>query len=191
MGTFNPLFEILKDNKLTGPNFIDWKRNLLIVLTAENYRHVLTTNPPELPGATATQEEWDAYEKWRRADEMTKCYMLASMSNVLQHQHQNFPTAKDILVNVTEMFGEQNRAARQMAMKGLLNTRMSEGTPVKDHVIKMMGFINELEILGADMDLQSQIDMILSSLLESFNQYVLNYNMNNLNLSLTELMKSL
>lgn len=64
MGTFNTLSEILKDNKLTGPNFIDWKRNLLIVLTAENYRHVLTTNPPELPDATATQEEWDAYEKW-------------------------------------------------------------------------------------------------------------------------------
>lgn len=122
---------------------------------------------------------------------MTKCYMLASMSNVLQDQHQNFSTAKDILVNVTEMFGEQNRAVRQMAMKGLLNTRMFEGTPVKDHVIKMMGFINELEILGADMDSQSQIDMILSSLPESFNQYVLNYNMNNLNLSLTELMKSL
>lgn len=120
MGTFNPLFEILKDNKLTRPNFIDWKRNLLIVLTAENYRHVLTTNPPELLGATATQEEWDVYEKWRMTDEMTKCYMLASMSNVLQHQHQNFPTAKDILVNVTEMFGEQNRAVRQMAMKGLL-----------------------------------------------------------------------
>lgn len=89
------------------------------------------------------------------------------------------------------MFGEQNRAARQMAMKGLLNTRMSEGTPIRDHVIKMMGFINELEILGADIDSQSQIDMILSSLPESFNQYVLNYNMNNLNLSLTKLMKSL
>ncbi len=45
---------------------------------------------PELLSAIATREEWDAYEKWRRVDEMTKCYMLASMSNVLQHQHQNF-----------------------------------------------------------------------------------------------------
>ena len=63
MGTFNPLSEILKDNKLTRPNFIDWKRNLLIVLKVENYRHVLSTNPPVLLGATATQEEWDAYEK--------------------------------------------------------------------------------------------------------------------------------
>ena len=61
---FNPLSEILKDNKLTGPNFIDWKRNLFIVLIVENYRHVLTTNPLELLGVTATQKEWDAYEKW-------------------------------------------------------------------------------------------------------------------------------
>ena len=34
--SFNPLSVILKENKLTGPNYIDWKRNLNLVLTAEN-----------------------------------------------------------------------------------------------------------------------------------------------------------
>lgn len=55
----------------------------------------------------------------------------------------------------------------------------------------MMDFINELEILGGEIDAQSQVDVILSPLLESFNQYVLNYNMKILNLSLMELMESL
>ena len=41
-GTFNPLFIILKENKLTGPNYIDWKRTLNLVLTAEEYKFVLT-----------------------------------------------------------------------------------------------------------------------------------------------------
>lgn len=82
---------------------------------------------------------------------MTKCYILASMSNVLQHQHQNFPTAKDILVNITEMFGKQNKTGRQMAIKDLLSTKIAKGTPIRDHVIKIMGFINELEILGVKM----------------------------------------
>ena len=41
-------------------------------------------------------------------------------------------TAYDILLNVKEMFGEQNRAARQVVMKALINTKMAEGTPVHD-----------------------------------------------------------
>ena len=35
---FNPLLTILKDNKVTGPNYIEWKRNLDTVLTAEEYK---------------------------------------------------------------------------------------------------------------------------------------------------------
>ena len=40
--TFNPLAIILKENKLIGPNYIDGKRNLNIVLTADEYKFVLT-----------------------------------------------------------------------------------------------------------------------------------------------------
>ena len=39
---FNPLTVILKENKLDGTNYIYWKRNLDIVLTAEDYKFVLT-----------------------------------------------------------------------------------------------------------------------------------------------------
>ena len=46
---------------------------------------------------------------------MAKCYIVASMSNVLQQQHERMLTAYDILLNVKEMFEEQGRAARQMA----------------------------------------------------------------------------
>ena len=36
--SFNPLAVILKENKLDGTNYIDWKRNLDIVLTTEDYK---------------------------------------------------------------------------------------------------------------------------------------------------------
>ena len=38
----SPLAMILTQNKLTGENYVDWKRNLDIVLTAENHKMVLT-----------------------------------------------------------------------------------------------------------------------------------------------------
>ena len=51
---FNPLATILTQKKLIGNNFIDWKRNLDIVLTAEDHAYVLTTPCLEEPTTSAT-----------------------------------------------------------------------------------------------------------------------------------------
>ncbi|XP_063946437.1 uncharacterized protein LOC135151614, partial [Daucus carota subsp. sativus] len=188
---FNPLFTILKDNKLTGPNYIEWKRNLDIVLTAEEYKFCTYEPKPEQPAADAPDEEKEYYKRWTKADEMSRCYILAAMSGVLQHQHQAMATASDMLFNLKEHFGDQNRAARQVAMKALMNTQMAEGTPVRDHVLKMMSHLNEIEILGAELDGETQIDIILMSLPKSFEQFRLNYNMNKRQYSLAELLTEL
>ena len=63
MGSFNPLAVILKENKLTGPNYIDWKRNLDIMLTAEEKKFVFTQECPEQHGEGATDEETQAHKK--------------------------------------------------------------------------------------------------------------------------------
>ena len=123
--SFNPLSVILKENKLTGPNYIVWKRNLTLVLIAQEYKFVLTDVCPPPPDSNSSKEEVEAFQKWRKADEMAHCYILASMSNMLQHQHENMATAYDMMMNLKEMFGEQNRAGRQVAMKALLNTKMA------------------------------------------------------------------
>ena len=72
MGAFNPLAVILKEHKLTGPNYIDWKRNLDIVLTVEEYKYVLTEVCPYKPEDGSTDEVTiQAYQKWNKADKMT------------------------------------------------------------------------------------------------------------------------
>ena len=48
-----------------------------------------------------------------------------------------------------------------------------------------------MEVLGADIDGESQVDMILQSLPESFKESRLNYNMNKKIYSLSELMNEL
>ncbi|KAL0355380.1 UNVERIFIED_CONTAM: hypothetical protein Sradi_3984900 [Sesamum radiatum] len=55
---------------------------------------------------------------------------------------------------------------------------MTEGSSVHDHGIKMLSLIEELESLNAGMDNDSYIDVILQSLPPSFGQFVVNYNMN-------------
>ena len=82
-------------------------------------------------------------------------------------------------------------SARQLAMKNLYNTKMSEGTPVRDHVLKMIGYLNELEVLGAYIDGLTQVHIVLLSLPESFNQFKVNLSMNKLEFTLPELLKEL
>ena len=89
------------------------------------------------------------------------------------------------------MFGDHGRPARQVTMQKLMGAKMAEGTLVREHVLKMIGFLNELETLGATIDTQTQVDIILNSLHASFAQFKLNYNMNQMNFSMSELMSSL
>ena len=74
-------------------------------------------------------------------------------------------------------------------MRALLNAKMVEGTPVQDHVLKMIAHLNELEILGAKIDGETQVDIVLMSLPESFKNFRLSYIMSKRSYSLVELLK--
>ncbi|KAK8685820.1 hypothetical protein V6N13_124854 [Hibiscus sabdariffa] len=65
---------------------------------------------------------------------------------------------------------------------------MSEGSPVGAHVIKMMGYIQTLEKLGFALNDELAVDVVLQSLPDSFNQFVLNFNMNEINKTLPQLL---
>ena len=76
-------------------------------------------------------------------------------------------------------------------MRALINTTMVERTLVRDHVLKVFDHLNTLEILGDEIDTESQIDIILESLLDSFNQFKLNCSMNKTNFIILELLNAL
>ena len=76
-------------------------------------------------------------------------------------------------------------------MTALLNTKMAEGTPIQDHVLKMIAHLNELEILGAEIDGETHVNIVLMSLLESFKIFCLNYSMSKGSYSLVEVLREL
>ena len=86
---------------------------------------------------------------------MAKYYILVSISNVLQHQMQDVELASDIMLSLKEMFGAQGRFARQETMRQIYNTKMAEGTSVREHCLRMIFNLNTLEVLGADIDGES------------------------------------
>ena len=68
---------------------------------------------------------------------------------------------------------------------------MAEGTSVREHCLRMISNLNTFEVLGANIDGESQVDKILHSLLESFKEFRLNYNMNKKIYTFSELMNEL
>ena len=55
----------------------------------------------------------------------------------------------------------------------------------------MIAHLNELEILGAEIDGECQVDIVLMSLPESYKNFRLNYSMSKGSYSLAELLKEL
>ncbi|KAK8559155.1 hypothetical protein V6N12_042437 [Hibiscus sabdariffa] len=172
--------------KLNGINFLDWFRNLRIVLKQEQKEYVIEEAVPNDPGPNASRADKDKFKK--HMDDMVDvgCLMLATMTPELQKQHENM-VAYEMIQNLKEIDEGQARQERYETSKALFQCKMSEGSSVGAHVIKMMGYIQTLEKLGFALNDELAIDVILQSLLDSFNQFVLNFNMNEINKSLPQL----
>ena len=71
---------VLEKEKLAWTNFLDWARNLRIVLKQERKIHVIENPPPVAPAAGAPAALRTAYQ--RHMDDVTDvtCLMLATMS---------------------------------------------------------------------------------------------------------------
>ena len=51
-------------------------------------------------------------------------------------------TTYEILLNLQEMFGDKGRLARQVALRTIMSTKMTERTPIRDHMICMISLFN-------------------------------------------------
>ena len=160
MSASNPLVHILETNRLVGLNFKDWLRNIKIILSSEKLGYVLDQEPPVLPDHPNACQ-MIAYEKWMEDDNKVKCYMLASMSNELQSQHEDMPTTKSILIHLQELYGEQSRIACFEVSKRLFNNKMHEGQSMHDYCLTMIKDIEQLEKLGIHIHKELQVDLIL------------------------------
>ncbi|KAJ8769131.1 hypothetical protein K2173_000906 [Erythroxylum novogranatense] len=159
---------ILEKEKLNGTNFLNWYRNLRIVLKQERKLYVLEEPIPEEPPANAPKAQKDAYTKHINdsTDEME---------------------AYDMLAQLKAMFQEQARQERFRTTNALNSCKMTPGTPVSTHVLKMKSYIHHLEKLGAPVSQELATDLILSSLTDEYDQFILNYNMDNMEKSIDEL----
>ncbi|XP_074573476.1 uncharacterized protein LOC141829898 [Curcuma longa] len=103
------LRSVLEKDKLNGVNFLDWYRNLRIVLKQERKLYVLEQPLPEAPATTATRAEKDTYKKHQDDALDVSCLMLATMNSELQKQHENMD-AHDMVEHLKQLYQGQARS---------------------------------------------------------------------------------
>ena len=108
------------------------------------------------------------------------------MSSDLQKHYEN-ADAHTMIQGLREMFGNQARAERYNVSSSLFACKLTEGSPVSPHVIKIIGYIEMLERLGSPLNADLAIDLILQSLPPRYKQFIMNFHMNNMEKILSEL----
>ncbi|KAK8715431.1 hypothetical protein V6N13_042765 [Hibiscus sabdariffa] len=118
-----------------------------IVLKQERKEYVIEEYVPNEPGANAPRADKDKFKQ--HMDDMVDvgCLMLATMTPKLQKQHENM-VAYEMIHNHKENYEGQAREERYETSKALFQCKMSEGSPVGAHVIKMIGYTQTLEKVG-------------------------------------------
>ena len=96
-----------------------------------------------------------------------RCYIIASVPEHLRKQINDLESLLEIIQTLDGMFAKSSSTARQAAIGALMNTSMTGGN-VRDHCLKMMGHISTTVVVGAKLDQEMKIDMILESLPYSF-----------------------
>ena len=177
---------ILEKEKLNGNNFLDWYRNLRIVLKAEQKFYHLEEPLPEAPAANATAAVRNAHQRRSNEQQEVACLMLASMIPELQKNLENF-SAFDMLRELKVMFEQQAEQELFDTVKSFHACKQEEGQSVSSYVMKMKSYLDQMERLGYPMPQILGVSMILTSLLKDYDQFVQNYNMHNMGKTIAEL----
>ncbi|KAL0294630.1 UNVERIFIED_CONTAM: Transposon Ty2-OR2 Gag-Pol polyprotein [Sesamum radiatum] len=113
------------------------------------------------------------------------------MTNDIQKQYDRHDDVASIMLRMKEVYAVPDRHIRYAATKVFFGTKMTEGSSVREHGIKMLSLVEKLEDLQAGLDNDTYIDVILQSLPPSYDPFVVNYNMNGLEKSINELINML
>ncbi|EXB73694.1 hypothetical protein L484_026857 [Morus notabilis] len=102
-----------------------------ILLVCEDYKFVLVEECPPEPAANASKTAKEPYDRWIKVNNKAKCFMLASMSNVLRKKHEEMETAYEIIESLEAMFGAPSKKARLDAVRAFMNDKMKKSSSVK------------------------------------------------------------
>nr|GEW94093.1 zinc finger, CCHC-type [Tanacetum cinerariifolium] len=151
--------------KLAGPNFIDWYRQLRIILSVEDKLNYLEHPIPAAhvlahAGQQVAPEALAAHAAWAKRSKEFAGLMLMTMDSEIQRNLENLE---------------------------FHSCKQEEGRSISSYVLRMKSYIDNLEHLGNPVTLGLGVSLILISLRKEFNGFMQNYNMHSMGKTINEL----
>ncbi|KAK1698800.1 hypothetical protein QYE76_015497, partial [Lolium multiflorum] len=179
--------EKLKGN---GSNFTDWFRHVRIFLTGVSMQYVLEAPLGPPPPPAVSEDIKNVYETRVTRYSEVQCAILCSLEAELQKRFEHHDPC-DMMRELKLIFETHAAVESYEASKQFFNCMMEEGSSVSEHMFAMSGHAKKLSDLGIVIPNQLGIHRVLQSLPPSYKNFVMNYNMQNMNKELPELFSML
>ncbi|GJW01428.1 hypothetical protein Tco_1556679 [Tanacetum coccineum] len=162
---FRSFFE---KQKLTGPNFIDWYKQLRLVLLTEDKEKYLEQPIPDALVAAATDQpippaDLATYNEWVKNQKEIAVMMLLTRDLEIQRNLAHLG-ANDMLKELKALYSKQ-----------------------VEHELLQTSYIDQLERLGHPVALKLVVSLILVGLSKEYDSFVKNYNMHSMGKTINEL----
>ncbi|GJX64439.1 zinc finger, CCHC-type containing protein [Tanacetum coccineum] len=158
---FRSFFE---KQKLTGPNFIDWYRQLRLVLSTEDKEKYLEQ---PIPAALVAAP-----------DQPIPPQALATYNKWVKNQ-------KEIVLKAS--YSKQAEQELLQTVRDFHTYKQEEGQSISSYVQKIKSYIDQLECLGHPVTLNLGVSLILVGLSKEYDDFVQNYNMHSIGKTVNEL----
>ena len=160
--------------KLTGPNFNDWFRQLRIVLRAMKRSEVITTPMSPEPLDASDEAAWATYNAMYERHNEVACLMLSGMTPELQKQFET-KWPEEMITELSTLYEKQAGLELNDLIRELHECKHVAGTLVGTHVINMKSFFDRLERMNYPYHQPIAVSIVLNSLSSGFDEFTRNY----------------
>ncbi|KAK1663732.1 hypothetical protein QYE76_051891 [Lolium multiflorum] len=174
--------EKLKSN---GSNFTDWFRHVRIFLNGGNLQYVLDAPLGDPPAETETDEVKNVYMTRKTRYSQVRVPSYAVESDLQKRFEHHDP--HELMKELKTIFETHAAVECYEASKHFFSCMMEEGSSISEHMLVMTGHAKKLSDLGIVIPNRLGINRVLQSLPPSYKNFVMNYNMQNMNKEFPEL----
>ncbi|GKA63633.1 hypothetical protein Tco_0763239, partial [Tanacetum coccineum] len=142
-----------------------------------------------LPATFAVDYDAQVLSQWNAvydAYNEVACLILGSMTPELHRQFEN-SSPYDMIRELKSMFDKQAGVERFDLIQTFHACKQEEGKPVAAYVLKIKGYVEQLERLGYVLPQDLSAGLILNGLTSDFAGFVRNYNMHNMGKTIGEI----
>ncbi|GJX66637.1 retrotransposon protein, putative, ty1-copia subclass [Tanacetum coccineum] len=145
---FRSFFE---KQKLTGPNFIDWYKQLRLVLSTEYKEKYLeqpipTAHVAAAPDQPIPPQALATYNEWVKNQKEIAVMILLTMDLEIQRNLAHLG-ANDMLIELKALYSKQAEHKLLQTVRDFHTCKQEEGQSVSSYVLKMKSYIDQLEQL--------------------------------------------